>query len=90
MIELHATVTGKVQGVRFRDFVQRAAMELELVGVVRNLADGSVLVIAHGMPDTLKMFVEYLHEGSLLSKVEGVAVEWRSIDETYYEFSVIL
>jgi acylphosphatase len=79
MIELHATVTGKVQGVRYRDFVQQAATDLGLVGTVQNQADGSVLVIAQGIPDTLKDFVEYLHEGSLLSRVDGVAVEWRSV-----------
>lgn len=89
MIELHATVTGKVQGVRYRDFVQQAATDLGLVGTVQNQADGSVLVIAQGMPDTLKDFVEFLHEGSLLSRVDGVAVEWRSVGGTYYEFSVL-
>jgi acylphosphatase len=89
MIELHATVTGKVQGVRYRDYVQHAATNLGLVGTVENLSDGSVLVIAQGMPDILKEFVEYLHEGSLLSKVDGVAVEWRSQRKVYQEFSIL-
>ncbi len=89
MIELHATITGKVQGVRYRDYVQQAATDLGLVGTVHNQADGSVYVIAQGMPDVLKEFVEYLHEGSLLSKVDGVAVEWRSVSGIYHEFSII-
>jgi len=89
MIELHATVTGKVQGVRYRDFVQRAAVDLELLGTVENLSDGSVYVVAQGMPDVLKDFVEYLHEGSLLAKVDGVAVEWKSVSATFHEFSVL-
>lgn len=89
MIELHATVTGKVQGVRYRDFVQRSAVELGLNGSVRNAADGTVVVVAQGLPDTLKDFVEYLHEGSLLAEVEGVAVEWRSVSATFHEFSVL-
>ncbi len=90
MLELRATITGKVQGVRYRDFVQTAATDLGLVGEVRNDRSGGVEVIAQGMPDTLKDFVEYLHEGSLLSKVEGVAVEWGSPRATYHEFSIIL
>jgi acylphosphatase len=89
MIELHATVTGKVQGVRFRTYVQETATNLALVGFVKNQSDGSVTVVAHGMPDTLKEFVEYLHEGSLLSQVEGVAVEWRSVGVTYNDFSLL-
>ena len=89
MIELHATVTGKVQGVRYRDYVQQAATDMGLVGSVENLPDGSVFVIAQGMPDVLKEFVEHLHEGSLLSKVDGVTVEWRSQTKVYQEFSIL-
>ncbi|MFM2423787.1 MAG: Acylphosphatase [Candidatus Parcubacteria bacterium] len=89
MIELHAIVSGQVQGVRYRDFVQQAATELGLVGKVYNQDNGTVFVIAQGMPDTLKEFVEYLHEGSLLSKVDGVAVEWRSLAGNYHDFSIM-
>ncbi len=90
MIELHAIITGRVQGVRYRTFVEQAAMELGLVGSVRNLPNGSVYVIAQGLPEVLKSFVEYLHEGSLFANVEGVAVEWRSIESPLYEFSIIV
>lgn len=89
MIEMRANVTGKVQGVRFRDYVQNSAGELGLVGYVKNQSDGSVLVVAQGEPDGLKELVEYLHEGSLLAKVEGVSVEWRTALVTYDDFSVL-
>jgi acylphosphatase len=89
MTELFVIITGKVQGVSFRDYVQVSAMKLGLTGFVRNNRDGSVLVVAHGMPDELKLFVEYLHEGSLNSKVEGVAVEWRTATTTYDDFSIV-
>ena len=89
MIELRSIVTGKVQGVRYRDYVQVSATELGLLGYVRNLPDGTVEVVAQGMPDILKEFVEHLNEGSLLSKVESVSVEWGSATATYIEFSVL-
>lgn len=89
MIELQATVSGKVQGVRYRTYVQESATELGLVGYVRNLPNGTVEVVAQGMPDILKDFVEYLNEGSLLAKVEGVSVDWHSIRGTYTEFSIL-
>ena len=88
MIEMHCTVTGKVQGVRYRDFVQVSAGELGLTGYIKNNADGTVTVVAQGLPETLKEMVEYLHEGSLQAKVEGVAVEWHTVDVTYDDFSV--
>lgn len=89
MTELYATITGNVQGVRYRDYVQVSAGKLGLTGFVRNNRDGSVAVVAHGMPDDLKLFVEYLHEGSLQSKVEGVSVEWRTATVRYDDFSII-
>ncbi len=84
-----AVVSGKVQGVRYRTYVQESATELDLVGYVRNLTDGTVEVVAQGLPDTLKEFVEYLNEGSLLAKVESVSIDWRSARKTYQEFSVL-
>ncbi len=89
MTELHATVTGLVQGVRYRDYVQTAATQLGVVGYVRNLSDGSVRVVGQAMPDVLKEFVEHLHEGSLYSKVEGVSVEWRTSTATFDDFSML-
>lgn len=89
MIEMRATITGKVQGVRFRDYVQNSAGELALVGYVKNQNDGSVLVVAQGESENLKSLVECLHEGSSLSIVEGVAVEWGTASVNYGDFSVL-
>lgn len=89
MISLEAIVSGQVQGVRYRVFVQDVATELELVGSVQNMPDGTVRVVAEGSPDILKEFVEYLNEGSLQATVESVAVEWGSATRSYAEFSML-
>lgn len=88
MTEFRALVTGKVQGVAYRAYVQDAATELEVKGFVRNLADGSVEVVAQALPDTLKDFVEYLYEGSLKASIDTVALEWRSVKRVYDDFSI--
>ena len=88
MMEMQCVVTGKVQGVAYRAYVQDSAGELGIVGWVKNAADGSVLVCAQGEPDLLKAFVEYLHEGSLLAQVEGVAIEWGTPKVTFTDFSI--
>lgn len=90
MVEMTCQVFGKVQGVAYRTYVQESATQLGIVGYVKNLSDGSVEVVAQGMPDTLKEFVEYLHEGSLMSKVESVAVDWRTVKRYFDEFSLLL
>ena len=86
---MYAVVTGKVQGVRYRTYVQESATALDLVGYVKNLSDGTVEVVAQGLSDTLKEFVEYLNEGSLLAKVESVSIDWRSVHGNYDEFSIM-
>jgi len=85
---MYAIVSGRVQGVRYRTYVQESATELGLTGYVRNLQNGTVEVVAHGLPDVLKDFVEYLNEGSLLAKVEGVAIDWKTARTSYTEFSI--
>ena len=89
MIRLVATVSGQVQGVFYRAYVQDAATELGLVGTVQNKSDGTVLVVAEGAPETLKELVEYLHEGSLQAQVVSVAIEWGNARGTFSEFSVL-
>ena len=89
MTEIQCIASGKVQGVSYRVYVQDSAVELGLTGSVRNLPNGTVEIVAQGQPDILKDFVEYLHEGSLMAKVESVAVDWVSPKVTYEEFSVL-
>ncbi len=89
MTEMNCIVTGEVQNVAYRTYVQDSATELNLTGWVKNLPDGSVEVVVQGMPDELKDFVEYLHEGSLRAKVEAVAVDWRTVKTVYDEFSIL-
>ncbi len=89
MVEIQCVVSGKVQGVRFRDYVQVSANELGLVGYVKNADDGTVLVCAQGLPDTLRSFVEYLHEGSLQAKVDAVSVDWKTPKVVFTDFSIL-
>lgn len=89
MVEINCLISGRVQGVAYRIYVQESATELGLVGYAKNLSDGRVEVVAQGTPDVLKDFVEYLNEGSLMSKVEGVAIDWKTATKTYDEFSLL-
>lgn len=66
-------ITGRVQGVGFRAFVQRHALRLGLVGYARNLPDGSVEVVARGTADGLQELLKQLMVGPRSSRVEYVA-----------------
>jgi len=88
MHEIMATVSGRVQGVAYRAYAQDAATALSLQGWVVNQLDGTVAVCAQGDRDTLKDFIEYLHEGSLHAHVETVSVEWGTAGEMFDDFSI--
>jgi acylphosphatase len=68
-------VTGKVQGVFFRDSTRRTATELGLTGHARNEADGSVAVLACGAEDALDRLADWLQSGPKLASVERVEAE---------------
>lgn len=88
VVEIYCIISGRVQGVRFRDYAQVSATELGLAGWVKNQFDGTVAVCAQGLPDTLKEYVEYLHEGSLSAQVDAVSVDWRTAKTLYEDFSI--
>lgn len=66
-------VAGRVQGVGYRAFVQRRARALGLTGYAQNLADGTVLVRAHGPAKALADLERALRRGPRLARVERVA-----------------
>ncbi len=74
--------------VMYRDFVQRTARAADVVGWVKNLENGSVEVVAQGIKDNLKLFIERLHEGSILSRVDSVGVTWRSPTDHFDDFTI--
>lgn len=87
--EIYCRIDGRVQMVMFRDFAQRKARSLEIVGWVKNLPDGTVEVVAQATPDTLKQYVAHLHEGSILSRVDSVAVDWRAPSGHFDDFVIV-
>ena len=89
MKEIECIVTGRVQLVLFRDFAQRKAWGLELSGFVKNLPDGSVRVIAQGEEGALKHFIKELKKGSMLSRVDDVAVLFRDSTNRYEGFTIL-
>jgi len=85
---LEAIVSGRVQMVMFRDFVQRKASGLKLTGEVRNKKDGTVEVTAEGTRSQLEKLVTKLHKGSLLSRVEHVSLSWLPSSGSYKKFTI--
>ncbi|HTE18173.1 MAG TPA: acylphosphatase [Armatimonadota bacterium] len=77
---LVARVSGRVQGVGFRQFVRHEAEQHALTGAVRNREDGSVEVVAEGTEASLGALLAALARGPVLARVERI--ESRSTEAT--------
>ena len=69
---VHVLITGRVQGVAFRDFARAKAQELGLVGWVRNVRDGRVEALFQGPPDRVESALAWCHEGPPEAEVKDV------------------
>jgi acylphosphatase len=67
-------VTGRVQGVFFRDTARREAERRGVAGWVRNRPDGGVEALFEGPPDAVEQMVEWARRGPRGAAVESVDV----------------
>ncbi len=85
---LSARITGRVQGVGFRNFTQMRARQLGVTGWVRNEADGSVRLEAEGPRGALEDLYEAVQEGPRMALVEDMEVSWEEATEEFDVFRV--
>ena len=84
----YATISGRVQLVMYRDFVQRKARSLKVVGEVHNEPNGTVSVIAEGEQKNLEKLLTLLKRGSILARVKDVDVQWKDATNVFTDFSI--
>jgi acylphosphatase len=81
-------ISGKVQGVYYRQSTKEKALSLGIIGTVQNQPTGSVKVIATGLKQNILSLIEWCRKGPRLAKVESVQME--EIPFTPFEtFSII-
>ena len=84
--EIH--VSGRVQGVGYRSFVEMAASHLKLTGYALNLRDGRVEIQIEGEHDAIEAVVNKLKTGPPGARVTDVQVAWRPYTGRFTEFSI--
>ncbi|UIO99265.1 acylphosphatase [Halobaculum sp. CBA1158] len=75
-VRAHVFVSGRVQGVYYRNTTRETARERGIDGWVRNLDDGRVEVAFEGPREAVEGMVEWCHTGSPRAVVEDVTVEY--------------
>lgn len=85
---IHIVVTGRVQGVGFRAFVQQTAEKLGLKGWVRNSSRDQVETIAEGNSQSLNQFLESVTSGPRSARVNETQFEWQKPTGEHISFEI--
>ncbi|MDE3185416.1 MAG: acylphosphatase [Bacteroidota bacterium] len=83
METVHLLISGKVQGVFFRDSSRMAAQKLKITGWIKNRQDGKVEAMISGEEKNVKAFVDWCKSGPERAKVEEVIVSTK--EKTSFE-----
>ncbi|WP_372591911.1 acylphosphatase [Guyparkeria sp.] len=72
MIQTRALVSGRVQGVFFRDFTRRTALDHGVSGWVRNRPDGRVEAVLEGEATAVEAVLEQMRDGPPQARVDDL------------------
>lgn len=87
-VQLFVIITGKVQGVGFRNFTQLNAKQLGINGYAKNLPNGTVEVVAEGDKSQLEALVALLKKGPRFARVDSLEVDERPFTGEYKAFGI--
>ena len=82
-------VTGKVQGVFFRQTLKVIAKKNDIFGWVKNLKDGRVEAVLEGEGEKIDRLIEWAHGGSANARVEDVEIRNEKFIEEFSKFDVL-
>jgi acylphosphatase len=85
---MHIYYSGKVQGVGFRYTAKNVATGFEVTGIVRNLEDGRVELVAEGLKDELEAFQQGIRESGLGHFIRSEEVKWEEPTGEFRGFEI--
>ena len=87
MARVEAFYSGRVQGVGFRNTAASQAVDLDLTGMVRNLPDGRVHLIAEGPRREIETLIERI-EQQMPGHIQNVIVDWQPPTREFESFEI--
>lgn len=88
-IRVRVFVSGRVQGVFFREETTCRAKEHSVAGWVRNLSDGRVEAVFEGEDRDVTKMIEFCRRGPPAARVTSVEVREESYSDEYVDFETI-
>jgi acylphosphatase len=88
VVRVHIWVTGRVQNVGVRAFVQQSGALFGLTGWVRNVGDDQVEAVAEGSRPAAEKFIAALRTGPRVARVDEARLEWEAPTGEFPDFGV--
>ena len=82
-------VTGRVQGVFFRQSLKAKAIQNDIFGWVKNLQDGRVEAVLEGNEENVRTLVKWTHSGPANAIVENVEIHNEKFNDEFRKFDVL-
>lgn len=81
-------ISGRVQGVWFRQSTKEQAVTLGVTGWCRNCPDGRVEALFQGEKETVQRMIDWCHQGPKMARVDRVEIDWVAVDESFVKFEI--
>ena len=81
--------SGRVQGVGFRYTAKTVITGFEISGIVRNLSDGRVELVAEGAHAELESFRAAIHDAGLAGFIRDEQVTWADANNEFRGFEIV-
>ena len=87
-IRAHIFVSGRVQGVFFREKTKKKAEQLRITGWIKNLADSRVEAIFEGKKENVQNMVDWARKGPIWAKIDALNVIWEDYKAEFNKFEI--
>ncbi|MBU00407.1 MAG: acylphosphatase [Gemmatimonadetes bacterium] len=88
LVRVHVHYSGRVQGVGFRYTVKSVVLGYDVLGIIRNLPDGQVELIAEGELTELEEFLQAIRDSGLRRNVQDEDIVWEDAQDEFRGFEI--
>ena len=88
LVRVHVHYSGRVQGVGFRYTVKSVVLGYDVLGIIRNLPDGRVELIAEGELAELEEFLQAIRDSGLRRNVQDEDIVWEDALDEFRGFKI--
>ncbi len=81
-------ISGRVQGVFFRESAKKQANKLGIFGWIKNLRDGRVEAVFEGKKEKVDKILKWVKQGPLLAKVEKTDIFFENYQKEFDSFEI--